>query len=310
MGVHGATAHGGSRAPDLPKQLYPRRYGAAPADEREQQPELRMRYPNRLAGPQDSLSSRLDHHASKPYGAGPSARATRRKRTGPVQQLLNPGHQLPNDRDIGCSAGVERHGCILRRLRLERARSPELVLVDNRPSLGVGEARMGSSIARCTVASDDVAAGSTRSWTGVVVDDENARSVSAGQRIGCGSGATAIDTGMTRATPASPVATIESAGYRRNRMGVKCCWATTKCVFGGMKGEQRFNCRRTEHVSSRALRRVLHTAGLSFERVQLLSDDIGPQVEVRSVPGRNAGSQDDCLGGSMDHANPLCEIAG
>lgn len=101
----------------------------------------------------------------------------------------------------------------------------------------------------------------------------------------CDFGATAIDTDMASATPASPAATIGSADYGRNRMGVKCCWAITKCLFGGTKSERRFKFRHMQDVSSRAL-----------QGLQLFSHGIGPEVEVGSVPGRNAGAQDDGLG--------------
>jgi hypothetical protein len=80
---------------------------------------------------------------------------------------------------------------------------------------------MGRPFVPSSVFRDGVAAGSTRSWSGVVVDNENPRSVSACSKIGCDFGATAIDTEMASATPASPEATIGSADYGRNRMGMK-----------------------------------------------------------------------------------------
>jgi hypothetical protein len=68
-------------------------------------------------------------------------------------------------------------------------------------------------------------------------------------------------------------------------MGLKCRWGTAKCRFGGTKLEQRFNCRRATNVSSRAL-----------QRLELLGHGIGPEVEMGSVPGRNAVAKDDGLG--------------
>jgi len=47
---------------------------------------------------------------------------------------------------------------------------------------------------------------------------------------------------------------------------------------------------------------------LSFQRLQSPRDCFGPEIEVRAVPGRNAGAQDDGLRGGVNDTNALGDI--
>src|SRR6185312_11445003 len=86
-------------------------------------------------------------------------------------------------------------------------------------------------------------------------------------------------------------------------MGAECYWRDLNRCFAGTKTEQRFKFRHTSDVSDRALTAFL-------ERVQLASHGVGPQIEMRPVPGGNAGPQDDRLGRRMHHAEPFGDVAG
>lgn len=48
---------------------------------------------------------------------------------------------------------------------------------------------------------------------------------------------------------------------------------------------------------------------LSFQRFQPTRDRVGAELEVRAVPGGNAGSQDDRLGRGVNDANTLRDVA-
>jgi hypothetical protein len=72
-------------------------------------------------------------------------------------------------------------------------------------------------------------------------------------------------------------------------MGAERYWRTLKCLFDGTKSEQRFKFRHTPDVSFRALGGVLRPS-LPFQRLELLSHRVGSKIEMRAVPGRNAGA--------------------
>ena len=48
---------------------------------------------------------------------------------------------------------------------------------------------------------------------------------------------------------------------------------------------------------------------LSFQRFEATRDRVGAEIEVRAVPGGNAGSQDDRLGRGVNDANTLRDVA-
>ena len=47
---------------------------------------------------------------------------------------------------------------------------------------------------------------------------------------------------------------------------------------------------------------------LSFQRFQSARDRLGPEIEVRAVPGRNAGPQDDSLRRGVNDPNELGDV--
>jgi hypothetical protein len=63
-------------------------------------------------------------------------------------------------------------------------------------------------------------------------------------------------------------------------------------------------------VSKRALRGVGSLLRLSFQRFQSSGHHLRPQIEVRTVPGRNAGAQDDGLRRGVHDTDSLGDIAG
>ena len=66
----------------------------------------------------------------------------------------------------------------------------------------------------------------------------------------------------------------------------------------------------TGSVSKRALGGVLLLSRLGLQRLQPSSHDLGSQIEVRTVPGRNAGSQDDGLRRGVNDADTFRDVAG
>ena len=63
-------------------------------------------------------------------------------------------------------------------------------------------------------------------------------------------------------------------------------------------------------VSKRALGGVLLLSPLSLQRFQSPSHDFRSEVEVRTVPGGNAGSQDDGLGRGVNDTDMFRDVAG
>src|SRR5215213_8342868 len=86
-------------------------------------------------------------------------------------------------------------------------------------------------------------------------------------------------------------------------MGAECYWRDLNRCSAGTKTEQRFNFRHTSDVSDRALTAF-------FEGFQLTDHRVGPQIEMRAVPGGNAGPQNDRLGRCVHDAEPLGDVAG
>jgi hypothetical protein len=137
MRVDCPSADGGTGAPDLPQQLDAGSDGPPASHERQQESELGVSHPHRLASAKHGLSSRFQEDTAEANGPGPAGRGSRRQATGAVQQLLHSGDELADHRHIRCPGVVRVRRGRVRHIGIGRQRRSDLVLVHHRSPLGL-----------------------------------------------------------------------------------------------------------------------------------------------------------------------------
>lgn len=303
MCVDRSAAHRGTSTPHLFQQLDPRGDGSTAPHQRQQQSEFGACDLDRLTPPENRPCCRLHKNASELDGAREASCSTGGQPACPLQQLLDPGDQLPYNRGIPMSGPVamgERAGAI----RLLQRRHIHLELVHHRPDLRL---RLDSADVSCGGVIERTVELEARLF--LVIDDENSRNASivqdsAAAALPTRAGAVmmCVGTGMSDATP---TATELLEGY--DRTGLR----GEKQIGSGMllsilevrdlryEAKERGGPR--EHFVTRlvfqswASGKISRWIRLSFQRCEPPGDHLGAEIKVGAVPGRNAAAKYDRL---------------
>jgi hypothetical protein len=202
MRVDRSAAHRSTGAPDLLQQLDPGGDGSTPPHQGEQQPEFGTGDLHRLTPPKNRPGCRLYENASELDGACEAGCSTGGQPACPLQQLFDPGNQLPHNRGIPMSSSFALSERAVSLSVLQR-RHVYLELVHHGPDLRL-------SLVRADVSWGVVIqrAIKLKARLFLVVDDENSRNASscgtalrpalpsrAGAVMMC------VGTGMSDATP-------------------------------------------------------------------------------------------------------------
>jgi hypothetical protein len=202
MRVNRSAAHRSTSAPDLLQQLDPGGDGSAPPHQGEQQPEFGTCDLDRLTPPKNGAGCRLYQNVSELDGAREAGCSTCRQPACPLQQLLDPGNQLPHNRGIAMSSSVALTERVVG-ISVLQGRHVYLELVHHWPDLRLSLARADVS---CGVVIQRTIELKARLF--LVVDDENSRNASScGTALRpalpsrAGAVMTCVGTGMSDATP-------------------------------------------------------------------------------------------------------------
>ena len=197
------------------------------------------------------------------------------------------------------------------RLRIRRQRGGNLELMDHGHGTGGG-----AGFPALVALARDSGGIPFLPWLVLVIDDEDSRNTSGTSVRVSGGKATSADLGMSAATPTE---TELLGGYDRVRRRdeeqigsgmllrvreVQLLRYEVRNVRGGGGDFVTPPVFQNERLGG-----IFGVSRLTFQRRQLSRDHLGSQIEVRPVPGRNAGAKDDRLGRRVHHADPFGDVA-
>jgi hypothetical protein len=172
MRIDRSAAHRSTSTPYLFQQLDPGGDGSTPPHQRQQQPEFGTCDLDRLTPPKNGPGCRLYQNVSELDGAREASCSTGGQPACPLQQLLDPGNQLPHNRGIAMSSSVALTERAVSLSVLQR-RHVYLELVHHWPDLRLSLARADVS---CSVVIQRAIELKARLF--LVIDDENSRNAS------------------------------------------------------------------------------------------------------------------------------------
>ena len=239
MRVDRSAAHRSTGAPDLLQQLDPGGDGSTPSHQRQQQPELGTCDLDRLTAPKNRPGCGLYENASELDGAREAGCSTGGQPACPLQQLLDPGNQLPHNRGIAMSGSVAlSEGAVT--LSVFQRRHFHLELVHHGPdlwlSLAGGDVSCGVVIQRAI---------DLKARLFLVIDDENSRNASS------------CRTALRQALPSRAGAVMMCVGTSMSD--------TTPTETELLEGYDRTGLRREKQIGSRMLLSIREVRDLWYE---------------------------------------------